>query len=89
MYHCWKRRNRKSETLSPRQKPSSSSATKIGGIPEMRKKTNLPQVRWVGTVARVPGGDTARDKGGEAREVEVARLCERHWGSDLWSEMTR
>ena len=64
LYHCWKRRNRKSETSSPRQKPSSSSATKIGGRPEMRKKTNLPQVRWVGTVARVPGGDTARDKGG-------------------------
>ena len=54
----------KKETLSPRQKPSSLAATKSGSVPEGREETALPQVRWVGTAARVPGWISCKGQGG-------------------------
>ena len=60
----WLERKGKKETLSPGQKPSRLTATKSGSVPEGREETALPQVRWVGTAARVPGWKSCKGQGG-------------------------
>ena len=60
----WLERKGKKETLSPGQKPSRLAATKSGSVPEGREETALPQVRWVGTAARVPGWKSCKGQGG-------------------------
>ena len=56
---------KKERPWSPGQKAKQLSRDKSGGKPEERAETNLPQVRWVGTVARVPGWFGCKGQGGK------------------------
>ena len=58
-------KEKKERPWSPGHIAKQLSRDKSGGKPEERTETNLPQERWVGTVARVPGWFGCKGQGGK------------------------